>query len=265
MGIINVTPDSFFAPSRELYPDQAVQKGLLLVEQGADILDIGGESSRPSQVYDSKTIAVSEADELERVIPVITSLAEHCSVPLSIDTIKPKVAEAAIANGVSILNDITGFQDPEMVELAAAKPVDICVMHMQGNPQNMQLNPTYSEDIVLDLIQWFENRIERLLQKGVKEKQIIIDPGIGFGKTVAHNLKIVQNLPRFKALGFRLLLGTSRKSFLGNIVNKKTQDLLSATLTINSIAVLSGVDMIRVHDVAEHRDMVEVFAEYNKS
>lgn len=254
MGIINVTPDSFYENSRCITLDNAIASALKMKDDGADILDIGGESTRPGAPI------VSEEEELKRVIPVIEAIAHTVDLPISIDTTKPGVARAAIKAGATFINDITGFENKEMLNLARDYDLDICIMHMQGTPQTMQNKPFYEEGIILHLLNWFKVKIDHLVRSGISPKRIILDPGIGFGKTVADNLEIVHNLPKLKQLGFAVLLGVSRKSFLSKILNKPTAELLSATLAINTIAIASQVDMIRVHDVKEHRDIVEVLS-----
>lgn len=258
MGILNTTPDSFHENSRALHLDQAIAKALQLQADGADILDIGGESTRPGSPE------VSEQEELRRVIPVIKEMSKALTIPISIDTMKPAVARAAVEAGATLINDVSGFSHPEMIRLAQESGLDICVMHMQGTPQTMQKNPQYAEGIVPFLVQWFNEKIESLITQGIKPERIILDPGIGFGKTVADNLEIIHNLPLFRQLGFRVLLGTSRKSFLGKILNKQTHELLPATLATNAIAVLNKVDIIRVHDVKEHRDIIDFIDVFNK-
>jgi dihydropteroate synthase len=255
MAVLNVTPDSYYTTSSHTDPQKAIEYGNLLIQQGADILDIGGESTRPG------SNEVSEDEELARVIPVIQGLNK--TVPLSIDTKKPKVAQAALKAGASIINDITGFEDPAMVDLAVSTQVPICVMHMQGTPKTMQINPHYEEGIVEFLMTWFENKINCLVSAGVQESHIILDPGIGFGKTVAHNLEIIHNLARLKTLGFPVLIGLSRKSFMGKILKKSAPELLSATLAMNAFVLINRADIIRVHDVLEHRDVIDVlFSEH---
>ena len=258
MGILNVTPDSFYANSRTLSTEQAIARALQIQSEGADILDIGGESSRPGSP------SITELEELARVIPVIRGLKDKLAIPISIDTSKPAVAKAAIEAGASWINDISGFTEPEMIKVAREADLDLCVMHMKGTPLTMQIDPTYQGGIVPFLIQWFKERIETLIDQGINPKRIILDPGIGFGKTVAHNLEIIHNLPVFKQLGFRLLLGVSRKSFLGKILNKETDALLPVTLAANTLAVSKHVDIIRVHDVNEHRSLIDFMDAYNK-
>lgn len=255
MGILNVTPDSFFDRGKSFLTDVAVKHGKDLYEKGADYIDIGGESTRPG------SLPVEEEEELRRVIPVIQSLHKQLDIPISIDTCKARVAAEALEAGASLINDILGFRDPAMQEVAASGNVDLCLMHMQGTPANMQINPHYPDGVVPHLLKWFENQVLSLVKRGVKEKHIILDPGIGFGKSVADNLEIIQNLRQFKTLGFRVLLGVSRKSFIGKILNKPTAELLPGTLAVNCFAVISKVDIIRVHDVREHRDMLEIYSQ----
>lgn len=252
MGILNVTPDSFYSASRTAMPDDAILRGRLFHQQGADLLDIGGESSRPGAQE------VFEDEELERVLPVVEVLARDLPIPISIDTRKPRVAEACVRAGASLINDITGFTQPLMREMAASLQVDICVMHMQGNPEIMQLEPTYPEGVIETLLRWFDQQVNLLIRAGVKQRSIILDPGIGFGKTVAHNVEILENLPRLKTMGFPLLLGVSRKSFMRKILSRPTEALLPATLAVNARAIQHGVEIIRVHDVAEHRDVIDL-------
>jgi dihydropteroate synthase len=257
MGILNVTPDSCFDQGRWFdhslaIQTSAIERGIQIWLEGADWLDIGGESTRPGASQ------VCEEEELRRVIPVITALKKEISIPISIDTMKAKVAAAALEAGAALINDVSGFSDPAMRQIAASSQLPICVMHMHENPSTMQNNPHYPQGVVCYLIEWFKKRIDLLLGSGIQEKQLILDPGIGFGKTVADNVEIVQNLPKFKALGFPVLIGLSRKSFLGKIVNKGYPDLLPVTLAINTLAIQAQTDIIRVHDVREHRDIIDL-------
>lgn len=254
MGIINATPDSFHESSRYHELDNAVVIAQRMKEDGADILDIGGESTRPGAVI------VSEEVELRRVIPIIEAISQTIQLPISIDTNKPAVARAAIKAGASFINDISGFNNKEMVDLAREHDLEICVMHMQGTPQTMQVNPHYPEGIISHLLDWFKKKVDYLMQSGINPKKIILDPGIGFGKTVADNLEIIHNLHELKRLDFAILLGVSRKSFLSKILNKPTKELLSATLAINTVAIMAHTDIIRVHDVKEHSDIVKVLS-----
>lgn len=254
MGILNVTPDSFFDQGRFFNVEAAIQRGKEMIDEGVDIIDIGGESTRPG------ASPVSEQDELDRVLPVIQALHAVSPVIISIDTRHPYVARAAVQAGATLINDVSGFLDPAMEELAASTHVPICVMHMQGTPLTMQKDPHYPEGIIAYLLKWFESRVSHLVKQGVKEEQIILDPGIGFGKTVADNLEIIENLPQLKAMGFPLLIGVSRKSFMGKILNKTPSELLPATLAMNTFLIISAVDIIRVHDVAEHRAIIDLLS-----
>jgi dihydropteroate synthase len=257
MGILNVTPDSFYDGGRYTELNEAIQRALAMVEEGADYIDIGGESTRP------QAKPVSEEEELQRVIPLIKALTKLSSIPLSIDTMKPRVAIEAIKSGARLLNDVTGFRDPDMRRVAADTDVDICLMHMQGTPQNMQQAPSYPKGIIPHLIDFFSNRIDLLIQAGVSQSKIFLDPGIGFGKTVDDNLKILQNLRSLKSMGFPLLLGISRKSFMTKIINKPASELLPTTLAMSAL-VISQVDILRVHDVAPHHDVINLLDYYNQ-
>lgn len=252
MGILNVTPDSFYPKSCFYSLDAAIRRGIEIHNQGADILDIGGESTRPG----SDPVGLQE--ELKRVIPVIKALAKEIPIPISIDTMKPEVAEAAVEAGATLINDVNGFRDPQMQKIAVQSKASLCLMHMLGIPKTMQQNPIYPEGIVAHLMNFLTQQTEALIQSGVAKDKIIIDPGIGFGKTVADNLEIIDNLHKLKDIGFPLLLGVSRKSFLRKMLNTATPEMLAATLTVNMLGILQGVDIIRVHDVPEHRDMITI-------
>lgn len=254
MGILNTTPDSCYDQGRWFDQSTAIQRGFQIAKEGADWLDIGGESTRPG------AIPVPEAEELKRVLPVIKALKKEISIPISIDTMKAKVAEAAINEGATLINDISGFRDPAMRKVASDAQIPICVMHMLETPVTMQNNPDYPQGIVSFLLEWFKKRVDLLLASGIQEKNIILDPGFGFGKTVDDNVEIVQNLHEIKALGFPLLIGLSRKSFLGKIIHKTYPDLLPVSLAINVLAILEGADILRVHDVSEHRDIIDLMA-----
>jgi dihydropteroate synthase len=263
MGILNATPDSYYDKSRFSDEESAVARGQQIFFEGADIIDVGGESTRPRNIYTNEdSVKVSVEEELRRVIPVITQLKQLIPIPISIDTMKPEVAAQAVAAGAAWINDVSGFRHPEMRDIAASSGVKICVMHMHGDPYTMQLNPNYDKPIINHIKHWFSDTLEKLIEAGVKEKNIVLDPGIGFGKTVAHNLEIIHNLPELKSLGFPVLLGLSRKYFMSKILNKPPTELLSATLAMNTVAILSKVDFIRVHDVREHRDIIDVLDAY---
>jgi dihydropteroate synthase len=259
MGILNATPDSFFDKGAFFSFEKAIERGLQLAQDGADILDIGGESTRPWAP------PVDQEEELNRVLPLIDALAPQLSIPLSIDTRKAAVAQAAIAKGASCINDITGFCDPAMQELAAECNADLCIMHMLGTPQTMQLQPEYPDGVVHHIMKFFEERIEALTKRGVKAVRIILDPGIGFGKTVEHNYSVLQAIGQFKSFGLRILIGASRKSFIQKTLNKPAEDTLAATLAIHGFCLSAGADILRVHDVKEHRDLVDILHPFNAS
>lgn len=259
MAILNLTPDSCYDQGAWFGRTQAMKRVEAILQEGADWIDIGGESTRPG------ASPVSLEEEKNRIFPFLYELKERTSLPLSIDTTKPEIAALAVKAGVSMINDVSGLRDPKMVKVAADSGVLVCVMHMEGSPMTMQNNPDYPKGIIPFLIEWFEKRIGLLLQNGIQAKNIVIDPGIGFGKTVAHNLQILQNLDKMKGIGFPVLLGLSRKSFLGKILHRSYPELLPATITVNTLAVRSEIDYIRVHDVQEHRDMIDLLSFYKSS
>jgi dihydropteroate synthase len=245
MGIVNVTPDSFFDGGRFLEAPAAVAHALELIEQGAEIIDIGGESTRPG------ALPVSEAEELRRVMPVIEQLAGRIKVPFSIDTVKPGVARAALAAGASLVNDVAAHrEDPALWEVVAEARAGYVCVHMQGTPQTMQVNPAYT-DVVHEVGEFFSERIRRLNDCGVRQEQIILDPGIGFGKTVEHNLQLLAAARNLAELERPLLIGVSRKSFIGKLLGVELPARLPAALASTCLAVAAGVQMVRTHDVAE--------------
>lgn len=244
MGILNVTPDSFSDGGQYFETDAAVARALQLEAEGADILDIGGESTRPYAV------PVDESEELRRTIPVIERLAGRLKVPISIDTMKVGVARAALAAGASIVNDVGASRtDPTMWQLVAENRAGYVCMHMQGTPQTMQVHPAYA-DVVADVRRFFADRLRQLSGCGVSREQIILDPGIGFGKTVEHNLLLLGALRQFGDLARPLLLGVSRKSFLESVTGAGPGARLPAALACASLAVAAGVQALRTHDVA---------------
>ncbi len=245
MGIVNVTPDSFSEGGKFCAEDAAVSHALHLVQQGAELLDIGGESTRPGAA------PVSEAEELRRVIPVIERLAAQVKVPLSIDTMKPAVARAALAAGASIVNDVAANRDDDaMWRVVAETGAGYVAMHMQGLPQTMQSQPTYS-DVTREVEVFFEDRMRRLNVAGVSADQVVFDVGIGFGKTLEHNLQLLAAMRGFTKLERPLLLGVSRKSFIGALSGAGVDERLPGSLAATCLAVESGVQIIRTHDVAE--------------
>jgi dihydropteroate synthase len=244
MGIVNVTPDSFSDGGRFLDPDAAAAHAEQLVAEGAEIIDIGGESTRPGAT------PVPEAEELRRVLPVFERLTDRVSVPLSIDTMKPAVARAALQAGASIVNDVAANRtDPAMWRLVAETGAGYVCSHMQGTPQTMQLNPSYT-DVAAEVNTFFTDRVQQMNGCGVAREQIILDPGIGFGKTVEQNMQLLGALQKFVRLERPVLLGVSRKAFLGKIAGDGTTGRLPAGLACAVLAVASGVNIIRTHDVA---------------
>jgi dihydropteroate synthase len=254
MGIINVTPDSFSDGGRFLETQAAVDQGLRLAEDGADILDVGGESTRPYSA------PVSEADELRRVLPVVQALCEQAGVPVSIDTSKAKVAAEAIAAGAQIVNDVTGLEsDPEMLRVAAETQVGVCAMHMQGTPQTMQDNPQY-QDVVEDIYEYLRQRRDDLLRHGLDAARICLDPGIGFGKTHQHNLTLLAGCGRYHDLACPLLVGHSRKGFIAHVLGDKQTDRTAATIGVSLALARQGVQILRVHEVLAVKQALKLFA-----
>jgi dihydropteroate synthase len=253
MGIVNVTPDSFSDGGKFLDAQAAVDHALQLVDDGADLLDIGGESTRPyAEVVDVD-------DERRRVLPVVERLAEQTSTPLSIDTSKALVAAGALERGAEIVNDVTGlFGDPMMLPLVTAAGAGVCAMHMQGTPQTMQENPHY-ENVVEDVLAFLRERRDLLVASGVALERICLDPGIGFGKTHQHNLTLMANLGRFHELGCPVLAGPSRKGFLVKILGSKDVDRAAATAGACLAAAAQGVQIVRVHDVRLVREALLAF------
>lgn len=249
MGIVNVTPDSFSDGGEFLDAGVAIEHGLALVREGADILDIGGESTRPGAE------PVDEQEELRRVIPVVEGLAQSTPARLSIDTSKAAVARAALAAGADLVNDVTALRgDPKMAEVVASSGVDCCLMHMLGEPRTMQLEPRY-DDVVDDVKAFLEERMSFALNEGIAEQRILLDPGIGFGKTVEHNLELLRRLDEIVALGRPVVIGTSRKSFLGG---GDPSDRLPGTIATNVMAFERGARVFRVHDVQPVADALAV-------
>lgn len=245
MGVLNVTPDSFYDGGCRGNADKAVADALAMVEAGADIIDIGGESTRPG------ASPVSLDDELARVLPVIRGLRRVTNLPISIDTYKAQVAKAALAEGADIVNDISALSfDPDMVNLVAAQNVPVVLMHMKGTPRTMQLEAHYS-DVVAEVRDFLARRVSFATERGVQREKIIIDPGIGFGKTLEHNLALLRGLPMLASLGQPLLFGASRKAFIGKILNAIPDERLEGSLAAAVAAVLAGAHMIRAHDVKE--------------
>jgi dihydropteroate synthase len=254
MGIVNVTPDSFSDGGQHTTTDSAVAHGLELVGQGADLLDVGGESTRPGAA------AVPLDEELRRVVPVVRALAASCPVPLSVDTSKAEVARQALAAGAHIVNDVTALRgDPAMPEVGRSFRAGVILMHMQGTPQTMQQNPAY-QDVVREVAEFLEERLRAAADDGIAAEQVVLDPGIGFGKTADHNLRLIAQLAELGRLGRPVCLGVSRKGFLGKITGRTVEERVTASLAAACFTMARhSAQVLRVHDVGPTRDVVRVF------
>jgi dihydropteroate synthase len=257
MGIVNVTPDSFSDGGRFLLRDAAIAHAEKLLEDGADILDIGGESTRPGAA------AVSVQEELDRVMPVIDGLRDF-GVPLSIDTLKTEVMLSAISSGVHMVNDINALQAPDAIAAVAASEVAVCLMHKLGQPATMQQQPRY-QDVMTEVLQFLAERVEAAEAAGIARNRVVIDPGFGFGKTLEHNLQLLKNLQRFCVSGLPVLAGLSRKSMLGMITGQEVGKRLAASIAAALIAVQHGANIVRVHDVRETVDALKVWSAVSNS
>ncbi len=249
MGVLNVTPDSFSDGGDFFDAEKAVAHAKQMILDGADIIDIGGESSRPG------SDPVSAEEELQRVLPVIKQLRAASDIFISIDTYKPEVARACLEAGVNMVNDISGLADDEVAAVVAEYDVPVIIMHMRGMPKTMQEQPVY-KNVVEEIKQFFSERIEKARAFGIKE--IILDPGIGFGKTLEHNLLILKNLSQFLEFGYPLLVGTSRKSFIGKITGQNVDNRIEGTIASGTAAILYGARIIRVHDIKELKAAAQV-------
>lgn len=257
MGVLNVTPDSFSDGGQNFSVTNAIQSAQRMINQGADMIDIGGESTRPNAQM------VSLKEELERTIPVIETLAQTSNTPISIDTSKPQVMTQAVKAGASIINDVYALRAQGALEVASNLDVKVCLMHMQGVPKNMQLNPVY-DDVVEDIKHFFASRIKDCIAAGINANRLILDPGFGFGKTYEHNLEILRRFDEFKSFGLPLLVGLSRKSMVGQMlgdraVNERTTGSVAGAI----IASQKGADILRVHDVQETKDGLMVLESMN--
>lgn len=252
MGIINCTPDSFYQDSRAPTVSEALAHARSMLDAGVDILDIGGESTRPGSSY------VEAEAERDRVVPVVEAIRNESDVPISVDTRKRSVAEAALAVGADMINDVSALRDdPELAAFIADEQIPIVLMHMRGTPQTMQKNPQYV-DTVGEVQRELAQFVDQALASGIKRTQIIIDPGIGFGKTVADNLRLIKSIDAFRMLGYPILLGASRKSFIGKTVDSQqraSDERLAGTLAVHAYAIMHGVEIIRAHDVQETIDV----------
>ncbi len=253
MGILNVTPDSFSDGGRFDEPDAGLQQARRMLAEGAAIIDVGGESTRPGA-----GLVDSEA-EIRRVVPVIEALRLESDCLISIDTSKPDVMEAAVAAGAGMINDVRALREPGALEMAAALGVPVCLMHMQGQPDTMQREPQYV-DVVADVLDFLAERVAACEKAGIPRELLIVDPGFGFGKTPDHNVELLARLREFSALGLPVLVGLSRKSTLGALTGRDVDDRLAASVAAAAIACLNGADILRVHDVAESRDATRVAA-----
>ena len=252
MGILNVTPDSFSDGGIYLDKKSAVQKGLQLIKDGADILDIGGESTRPG------SHPVTAEEEKRRILPVISEIRKKTDALISVDTTKSEVLKSALDAGADILNDISGMRfDPKILGLASKQDIPVIIMHMKGTPKNMQESPEY-DNVIQEIKTFLKQRITDALTAGIKKNKIIIDPGIGFGKRLKDNLKIISNLSAFSELGFPILIGVSRKSFIGDLLNLSPEKRIEGTIASSLISILQGAHILRVHDVSSLKKAVIV-------
>lgn len=259
MGIVNITPDSF--SNDGLYDfslDEIVSRAEELVNDGADIIDVGGESTRPG------ARPVSFKEELKRTVPVIKSLAKKVKVPISIDTYKPEVAQAGLDNGALMVNDITGLRNIKMRKLVAKYKSGVVIMHMRARPKTMQINPEY-KSLIDDVIEYLGNAVKMAVASGIDGNKIIVDPGIGFGKTSEHNLEILKKISEFRVLGKPILVGPSRKSFLGTILNLEPQERIFGTVSACVLAVKNGASLVRVHDVKAVKEALKVLEAIDKT
>lgn len=251
MGILNVTPDSFSDGGKFTHIDKALNQVESMILDGASIIDIGGESTRPGAVD------VSVTDEISRTIPVLQAIKKRFDVSVSIDTSKSAVMSEAIENGADLINDVRALQNDNCLNVVSQSDIPVCLMHMQGMPRTMQTNPRYI-DLIEDISDFFIQRIKACQTVGIEKERLILDPGFGFGKTVEQNYQLLANLPKFKSIGLPLLSGTSRKSMIGQLLNRDVTERLSGSLTTAILAVQNGASIIRVHDVKETMDAIKI-------
>lgn len=253
MGILNVTPDSFSDGGRFRGFSQAIEHAMAMIEAGAGIIDVGGESTRPGAQ------AVTQDDEIRRVVPIVESLAALTNVPISVDTSKAAVIRAAIRAGAAMVNDVRALRDDDALAAAAEGSTAVCLMHMQGEPRTMQADPHY-DDVVGEVRSFLQERVSACVAAGISRQRIVVDPGIGFGKRVDHNLQLLAALPELAELGLPILIGVSRKSMLGTLLDRPVEQRLAGGLAVAAAAVLAGASILRVHDVAETVDAVKIAA-----
>jgi dihydropteroate synthase len=254
MGVVNVTPDSFFDGGRYATPEAAIRHALRLAEEGADLLDIGAESTRPG------SDSIDEGEERRRLMPVVTAVAKAVSIPISVDTMKATVARAALEAGAVIVNDVSALQaDPAMAEVVATTGAGVVLMHMQGSPGTMQNAPVY-DDVVGEVAEFFRERIKFCVDRGIGQDQIMLDPGIGFGKLLLHNLTLLGQLETFVSFGRPILVGVSMKSFIGQVVGRPVEERSWGTAAAVALAVSKGAGILRVHEVAAMKEVVAMAA-----
>lgn len=257
MGILNVTPDSFSDGGKHADVKQALEHALRMIDEGARFIDIGGESTRPGAPE------VSLQEELDRTIPVIEAVAKNAQCVISIDTSKAEVMREAVKAGAGLINDVRALQEPGALIAASETGVPVCLMHMQGQPRTMQIHPTY-QDVVEDVTQFLLERAEVCEKAGIAKEQILFDPGYGFGKSLEHNYALVKHLPKLMDLGYPVLVGMSRKSMIGNLLNRKVDERLAGSISLATIVAQMGAQIIRVHDVKETADAVNIVNMLNK-
>ncbi|SDN84878.1 dihydropteroate synthase [Geodermatophilus sp. DSM 45219] len=250
-GVLNVTPDSFSDGGRFLRPEAAVERGCRLADEGADVLDVGGESTRPG------SRRPTAEQELERVVPVVEALAARVAVPVSVDTSRPEVVRAAVAAGAGMVNDVRALREPGALRAVAELGIPVALMHMQRSPSDMQRDPRYG-DVVAEVHAFLAARLAACVAAGIRPAHLVVDPGFGFGKTLAHNLALLAALPRFGSLGAPVMVGLSRKSMLGELTGREVGERLAGSVTAAVLAVQRGASLVRVHDVAATRDALAV-------
>jgi len=251
MGILNITPDSFSDGGQYLTLDSALKRAHQMIEEGVDIIDIGGESTRPG------SDPVSADEELKRITPIIEALKKESDIAISIDTYKPQVMKAVIDMDVAMINDVYALRQPGAIDIMKESNVGLCLMHMQGTPKTMQVNPQYT-NVVSEVKLFLEARVNHLTLEGIDQSRIILDPGFGFGKTFEHNIELLQHLESFQSLKFPLLVGLSRKSFIRKILNSNSDDHLSGSLSAAIFSVIKGAKILRVHDVKETKSALKI-------
>lgn len=251
MGILNITPDSFSDGGNYLDLNQAIIRAEKMIEEGVDIIDVGGESTRPG------SDPVSSDEELKRITPFIKAITKNSNIPISVDTYKPQVMEEVIDMGIAMINDIYALQQPGAIDVIKKSKVGVCLMHMQGTPKTMQINPIY-KDVVSEVKLFLEDRVSLLLKEGVDISRVIVDPGFGFGKTFEHNITLLKNLESFQSLKLPMLVGLSRKSFIRKILDGKHDDHLSGSLSAAVLSISKGAKIVRVHDVKETKSGLKI-------